>query len=430
MQKVNIITLGCSKNLVDSEFLLRQFEANGYKIEFDSNATDASVVIINTCGFILDAKEESIETILQYCEAKNEGNIENLFVIGCLSERYRDELKAEMPEVDEFYGKFDFYDILKNLNEKYYSEYNFQRFLTTPKHFAYLKISEGCDRHCSFCAIPAMTGKHKSKSIESLIKESQYLTDKGVKELLLIAQDLSYYGIDTYKKTALPQLIETLLEKSNIDWIRLHYLYPTKFPLDILPLMRNNDRVCNYLDLPLQHISNNVLKLMRRNTSQSETIKLIEQIRQSVPGIGLRTTMLVGHPGETDKDFEELVGFVKDARFDRLGVFAYSHEEGTYAGKNYNDDIPDDIKQERKDTIMEIQQQISREINESKIGKTLKVIIDRKENEYFIGRTEFDSPEVDGEVLIDTRENNLKIGEFYDIEINAADDYDLYGRIR
>ncbi len=427
-KKVNIVTMGCSKNLVDSEVLLSQLEHNDFEVQHDSNETGFDAVVINTCGFIEDAKQESIDTILSYVDSKKQGDIQKLYVMGCLSQRYKTELIDEIPEVDRYFGKFDMKAITTELKATYKPEYIYERKLTTPSHFAYLKISEGCNRTCSFCAIPAMTGKHKSKSKEDLIREATYLSKNGVKELLVIAQDLSYYGIDLYGKNQLGELLTSLAEIEGIEWIRLHYLYPTKFPYDILPVVNNNPNVCKYLDLPLQHYSNPLLKRMLRNVTSEEIDQLIARIKKEVPGVALRTTMLVGFPGETEEDFEELLAFVKEVRFERLGVFAYSHEDGTYAAKKYEDDVPEEVKQDRLNRLMEVQQQISAERNAEKIGSVMKVLIDRVEGEFSIGRTEFDSSEVDGEVLISSEEE-LKIGEFYNVKITGANDYDLYAAI-
>jgi ribosomal protein S12 methylthiotransferase len=426
-QKVNIVTLGCSKNLVDSEHLLRQFEANGFDVAHDSDEP-ADVVIINTCGFILDAKEESISMIMDYISAKERGEVQKLYVMGCLSARYRSDLTKDIPEVDRFFGKFDFDAIINELGIQKRKDLLFDRHLTTPSHFAYLKISEGCNRTCSFCAIPQFTGKHVSIPIEGLIEEAQKLVSKGVKEILLIAQDLSFYGYDLYKESRLAELISRLSEIEGLEWIRLHYAYPNKFPIDVLKVMRETPKVCNYLDIPVQHCTDNVLSNMKRNTTADETRSLIARIREEVPGIALRTTLLVGHPGETEEDFEALKTFIQEVKFDRLGVFPYSHEDDTYAFKHYNDDIPQEIKQERADEIMEIQQAISEKLTAEKVGQTLKVIIDRLEDEYYIGRTEFDSPEVDGEVLIPSS-NLVEIGQFYLVKITSSFMFDLYGEV-
>lgn len=427
-KRVNVVTMGCSKNLVDSEVLLSQLERGKFEVVHDSNETGFDAVFVNTCGFIHDAKQESIDMVLDYAEAKKRGEIDKLYVMGCLSERYQHELEEELPEVDKYFGKFDMKAMVDELNVTYHPEYIYERKITTPSHFAYLKISEGCNRSCSFCAIPKMTGRHKSRTIESLVMECKYLAKKGVKEVLLIAQDLSYYGIDIYGKTMLAELVEKISEVDGIEWIRLHYLYPTKFPYDILPVMRENPKVCKYLDMPLQHIANPVLKNMLRHVTREETEALIERIKEEVPGVVLRTTMLVGFPGETMEDLEELMTFISDTKFERLGVFPYSSEEGTYAGENFKDELSEEDKQERADEVMALQQGISAELNREKVGKTLKVIIDGREGEYYIGRTEFDSPEVDGEVLI-TSEKELQKGEFVRVEITGAEDYDLYATV-
>ncbi|NQU52946.1 MAG: 30S ribosomal protein S12 methylthiotransferase RimO [Bacteroidetes bacterium] len=427
-KRVNVITMGCSKNLMDSEVLLNQLERGKFEVLHDSNETGFDAVFINTCGFIGDAKQESVDMILDYAAAKKRGDIGNLFVMGCLSERYQKDLETEIPEVDKYFGKFDMKAMVDELKVTYHPEYIYERKITTPSHFAYLKISEGCNRSCSFCAIPKMTGTHKSKTIENLIKETRYLAKKGVKELLIIAQDLSYYGIDIYGKTQLAELITQISEVDGIEWIRLHYLYPTKFPMDILPVMRKNPKVCKYLDMPLQHIANPVLKNMMRHVTREETEALIQKIKEEVPGVVLRTTMLVGFPGETEADVEELKQFMQEQKFERLGVFPYSQEEGTYAGDKFADDLSDEVKQARADEIMEIQQQISSDLNQQKIGKTYKVIVDKQEGDFYIGRTEFDSPEVDGEVLV-TSEKELKKGDFVTVKITGSEDYDLYGEV-
>jgi ribosomal protein S12 methylthiotransferase len=425
-KKINVVTLGCSKNLVDSELFLAQMKANGYEVTHDSDDSDARIVAINTCGFILDAKEESVNTILEYADAKNQGLIDKIFVFGCLTERYKDELMAEIPEVDGFYGKFQVRKMVEDLKADYKLSLSRQRYLTTPSHYAYLKISEGCNRTCSYCAIPRMTSAHVSVPMDDLIAEATGLAQKGVKELLVIAQDLSFYGIDLYKKSKLAELVAKLSDIVGIEWVKLHYAYPANFPYELLDVMKEKPNVARYLDIALQHCSDRVLKLMRRNTTKAETVELIRRIRAEVPGIHLRTTMLVGHPGETDEDFEELKSFVREMRFERLGVFPYSHEEDTYAGEKYEDSIPVEVKQARADELMAIQQQISAEINASKIGQTLKVVIDRLEGDYTIGRTEFDSPEVDGEVLV-SGNKKLKIGNYYQVKITGSEDFDLYG---
>ena len=426
--KVDIITMGCSKNLVDSEQLMRQFDALGYKVQHDNEQPDGEIVIINTCGFIGDAKAESIDSILQLADLKKKRKVGKLFVMGCLSERYMAELQQEIPEVDKYYGKFNYNDILTDLGREFRADLRLERTLTTPGHYAYLKISEGCNRTCSYCAIPLITGKHRSRSIEDLETEVRKLTSLGVKEFQLIAQDLSYYGIDKYKEQKLSTLMERLSDIPGVEWLRLHYAYPAHFPYDILKVMRERENVCNYLDIALQHISNHMLKIMRRNITKEQTYELIRRIREEVPGIHLRTTMLVGHPGETEEDFEELIEFLRFARFERLGAFAYSNEESTYAYEHYQDDIPEEIKQQRLDRVMAVQQEISAEINSGKVGSKIKVIIDRMEEDYYVGRTEFDSPEVDPEVLIPLATEGAKVGEFYQAEITDASDFDLYAR--
>ncbi len=425
---VDIVTLGCSKNLVDSEQLMRQFDALGYKVRHDAENPDGDIVIVNTCGFIGDAKEESINTILQFARRRKKNKMDKLFVMGCLSERYLKDLQAEIPEVDKFYGKFNYTNILTDLGQEYRADLRLERTLTTPKHYAYLKISEGCNRSCSYCAIPIITGKHRSRTMEDIENEVKYLVSQGVKEFQLIAQDLSSYGLDKYKSLKLPELVERLSDIPSVEWLRLHYAYPAQFPYDILRVMRERDNVCKYLDIALQHVSDNMLKIMRRNITQEQTYDLIKRIREEVPGIHLRTTMLVGHPGETEQDIEELKEFMQFARFERLGAFAYSNEEGTHAYETYEDNIPEEVKQERLNEIMALQQTISAEINQAKIGTTLKVMIDRVEGENFVGRTEFDSPEVDTEVLIPLSTEGVKIGEFYRTKIMDASEFDLYGR--
>lgn len=423
---VDIITLGCSKNLVDSEQLMRQFDVLGYKVRHDSDNPDGEIVVVNTCGFIGDAKEESINTILQLADRKTKNS--KLFVMGCLSERYLAELEAEIPQVDKYFGKFNYTDILKEIGQEYRADLRLERSLTTPPHYAYIKISEGCNRSCSYCAIPIITGRHRSKSMNDIVNEVRMLVDKGVKEFQLIAQDLSSYGIDRYKEMKLAELLERISDIAGVEWIRLHYAYPAHFPFDVLRVMRERDNVCKYLDLALQHISDPMLKKMHRHISKADTYALIEKIRQEVPGIHLRTTMLVGHPDETEQDFEEMKQFVHDIRFERLGAFPYSHEEGTFAHNNYTDNIPEEVKQYRLEEIMAIQQGISSEINQQKIGQTLKVIIDKKEDDYFVGRTEFDSPEVDPEVLIPATTKGVKIGEFYNAEIIDSSEFELFGK--
>ena len=426
---VDIITLGCSKNLVDSEKLMKQLEANGYKVTHDSENPQGEIAVINTCGFIGDAKEESINMILEFCQAKEEGRLKKLYVMGCLSERYLKELQMEIPQVDKFYGKFNWNELLADLGKAYHSEFAIERHLTTPKHYAYLKISEGCDRKCSYCAIPIITGRHVSRPMEEILDEVRLLVSEGVKEFQVIAQELTYYGVDLYKKQMLPELIDQMAKIPGVEWIRLHYAYPAHFPTELFRVMRENPNVCKYMDIALQHISDNMLQKMRCHVSKDETYALIEQFRKEVPGIHLRTTLMVGHPGETEQDFEELKEFVRKARFDRMGAFAYSEEEGTYSAQHYEDNIPQDVKQQRLDELMEIQQEISADLSHAKIGKEMKVIIDRMEGEYYIGRTEFDSPEVDPEVLIKAEGNSLRIGSFYQVKVYDADDFDLYASL-
>jgi len=420
--------MGCSKNLVDSEQLLRQFEAIGYEVQHDSYAPKGGVVIINTCGFIGDAKEESIETILEYCRARKKGHISKLYVMGCLSERYLKELTEEIPEVDHFYGKFNWKEVLTDLGETYRDDLKLERHLTTPPHYAYIKISEGCSRTCSYGAIPIITGKHQSRPMEEILDEVRLLVSRGVKEFQLIAQDLSYYGKDRYKTLKLAELVEQISLIPGVEWLRLHYTYPYDFPYDLLRVIRERPNVCSYLDMALQHISDNMLTKMRRKINKEQTLELLSRIRHEVPGIHLRTTLMVGHPGETEADFAELCNFVKTAHFERMGTFTYSEEEGTYAAKHYKDDISEEVKQARLDKIMLLQQTISEEINAAKVGQTLKIIIDREEPDYFVGRTEFDSPEVDPEVFI-SKEKNLEPGQFYEAKIISAGPYDLFAQI-
>ncbi len=426
--RIDVVTLGCSKNLVDSEMLMKQLLANGYTVKHDPEKSEGEIVVINTCGFIDDAKEESIDTILSFAEAKKMRKLNKLFVMGCLSERYMEELQEEIPEVDKFYGKFNWKALISDLGKSFRQDVEYERVLTTPSHYAYLKISEGCNRSCSYCSIPIMTGQHVSRPMEDITDEVRYLVDQGVKEFQIIAQDLSYYGMDRYKEMKLPELIERISDIDGVEWIRLHYAYPAKFPHDLLRVIRERDNVCKYLDIALQHISDPMLKKMRRNITKQETLDLIKKIREEVPGIHLRTTFLVGHPGETDEDFAELVQFVKDARFERMGAFPYSNEEGTYAYKNYEDNISKDVKQERMDALMAIQERIALENNEAKIGEKLRVIIDREDNDYYIGRTEYDSPEVDPEVLV-RKDKALHIGHFYNVNIYQAEPFDLYGDV-
>ena len=426
---VDIITMGCSKNLVDSERLMKQFQIAGYAIHHNPETLHGDIAIVNTCGFIGDAKEESINMILELCNLKEEGELNKVFVMGCLSERYFEELKIEIPQVDKFYGKFNWTELLNDLQIGYNENIKNERILTTPSHYAYIKISEGCDRKCAYCAIPIITGRHKSRTIEEILDEVKLLVSKGVKEFNIIAQELTYYGIDLYKKQMLPTLIEQMAQIPGVEWIRLHYAYPTHFPMDLLRVMREHPNVCNYLDIALQHISDNMLTRMQRHTSKQETIQLIQALRREVPGICIRTTLMVGFPGETENDFNELINFVKEAKFDRMGAFTYCEEEGTYAALNYPDDINEEIKQERLDRLMLLQEQISSELCAKKIGNTYKVIIDRIEGDYYIGRTEHDSPEVDCEVLIHKSEGNIQVGNFYKAEITDATEYDLYAKL-
>lgn len=428
-KSVDVITLGCSKNLVDSEFLIRQFKANGIKVAHDPEKPQGEVVVVNTCGFIGDAKEESIDMILQFAKARKRGKIKGLYVMGCLSERYMNDLESEITEVDKYYGKFNWKELVTEIGATYRRDLMNERSLTTPSHYAYLKISEGCNRTCSYCAIPIITGKHKSRSIEDLVDEATKLRDVGVKEIQMIAQDLSYYGYDLYKESKLAELVTRISEIEGIEWIRLHYAYPAGFPTDVLKVMNDNPKVCSYMDIALQHASDKMLKLMRRNVTKEQTLALIDEMRRQVPGIHLRTTFIAGHPGETEEDFNELMEFVDQVKFERLGVFPYSHEDDTYSWKNYQDDVPDDVKQERAERVMELQNRISAQHNAQKVGKVLRVIIDRREGDTFIGRTEFDSPEVDQEVIIDAAESELLIGEFYQVAITGSEDYDLYGRV-
>jgi len=424
--KVNIVTLGCSKNLVDSEVILTQLKGNDINTEHESEADDSNIVIINTCGFIDNAKQESIDTILRYADAKSDGLIEKLYVTGCLSQRYKDDLEKEIPQVDAFFGTREVPALLKKFKADYKHELVGERITTTSSHYAYIKIAEGCDRPCSFCAIPIMRGKHISRPIEELIKEAKNLAKNGTKELLLIAQDLTYYGLDIYKKRNLAELLDQLADVEGIEWIRLHYAYPTGFPLDVLDVMAKRENICNYLDIPLQHGSSKMLKLMRRGTTREKTEALIRTIRKKVPGIAIRTTLIAGHPGETEEDFQEMCDFVEEMKFDRLGIFTYSHEENTHS-HSFEDDVPDEVKQERANHVMQIQEQISYDLNQAKVGKTFKTLIDRKESGQFIGRTEFDSPEVDNEVIIDASKHYLRIGDFVDIKISDATEFDLHG---
>lgn len=428
-RNVDIVTLGCSKNLVDSEHLMRQLEEEGFHVTHDAEHPNGQIAIINTCGFIGDAKEESINLILEFAQAKEEGRLKRLYVMGCLSERYLQELSIEIPQVDKFYGKFNWKELLHDLGKEYHDELRIERVQTTPQHYAYLKISEGCDRTCSYCAIPIITGHHVSRPMEEIIAEVEYLVGQGVKEFQIIAQELTYYGIDLYKKQMLPELIERVSDIPGVEWIRLHYAYPAHFPTDLFRVMRERANICKYMDIALQHISDGILQRMRRHVTKAETYRLIKQFREEVPGIHLRTTLMVGYPGETEADFEELKDFVRDVKFDRMGAFAYSEEEGTYAATYQKDDVPEEVKQARLDELMVIQQEISTQLNAEKVGKQMKVIIDRKEGEYYVGRTEFDSPEVDPEVLIKRENNLLQIGNFYQVEIIQSADFDLFGRV-
>ncbi|GEO05704.1 ribosomal protein S12 methylthiotransferase RimO [Adhaeribacter aerolatus] len=426
--KVNVITLGCSKNLVDSEVLMSQLRANDMAVVHESEKDDANIIIINTCGFIDNAKQESIDTILQYADEKEAGHIDKLYVTGCLSQRYKDSLETEIPQVDAFFGTLELPQLLKTLEADYKHELIGERLLTTPKHYAYFKIAEGCNRPCSFCAIPLMRGKHVDRSIEDLVKEATRLAAMGTKELILIAQDLTYYGLEKYGERKLADLMRRLSDVNGIDWIRLQYAYPSQFPMDALKVMAERENICKYLDMPLQHISDNMLKTMRRGISKRRTIELVDNIRQQVPDIALRTTLIAGHPGETQQDFEELYDFVEQTRFDRLGIFTYSHEESTHAF-TLPDDVPAEVKQERADAIMELQQGISLELNEARVGHTYKVLFDRKESGYYVGRTQYDSPEVDNEVLVPAKNAYLRIGDFANVRITDSTDFDLYGEV-
>ena len=426
--RVDIITLGCSKNLVDSEHLMRQFEAAGYEVRHDAEKVTGEIVVINTCGFIGDAKEESINMILNFVAAKAKKKIKKLYVMGCLSERFMTELAGEIPEVDKFYGKFDWNKLLDDLGKEYVPDLRLERILTTPSHYAYIKIAEGCNRMCSYCAIPIITGHYQSRPMEDIIEEIEMLVRKGVKEFQIIAQDLTYYGMDIYKKFCIAELVDRIASVPGVEWVRLHYAYPARFPYDLLPVMRKHANVCKYLDIALQHISDNMLRMMHRHVTKEETYELLSRIRKEVPGIHIRTTLMVGHPGEGESDFEELKEFVRKARFERMGAFAYSEEEGTFSAEHYSDDIPEEVKQRRLDELMAIQEEIAAEINVSKVGQEMKVIIDREEEEYYIGRTVFDSPEVDPEVLIG-KEKPLIIGDFYNVRITDAQTFDLFGEV-
>ncbi len=424
--KVNVVTLGCSKNIYDSEVLMGQLKANNFEVEHESKHDDSEIVIINTCGFIDNAKEESVNTILRYAEAKSRGQVDKVYVTGCLSERYKNELEVEIPEVDAWFGTRDLPRLLKTLKADYKHELVGERLLTTPAHYAYFKISEGCDRPCSFCAIPLMRGNHLSIPMEQLEAQARQLAKNGTKELLLIAQDSTYYGLDLYKDRKLAELLNRLSDINGIEWIRLHYAFPSGFPIDVLDVMREKENICNYIDMPLQHISDSMLKSMRRGTTKQKSIDLVNMIRDKVPGIAIRTSLIAGYPGETEKDHEEMLQWVSDSRFERLGVFTYSHEENTHAHL-LEDNVPAEIKQERADAVMDLQQGISASLNQEKVGNTYKVLFDRKEGPYFIGRTEFDSPEVDNEVLVNAADNYVRIGDFAQVKIDRAEEFDLFG---
>ncbi len=426
---VDIITLGCSKNLVDSERLMFQLRQVGYEVTHDADNPQGEIAVVNTCGFIGDAKEESINMILDLCQRKKKGQLKKLYVMGCLSERYLNELGAEIPEVDRFYGKFNWTELIEELGHDIDQQHADNRVLTTPSHYAYIKISEGCDRRCSYCAIPIITGKHVSRPIENIEAEVRQLVAQGVSEFQIIAQELTYYGVDLYKRRAIAELVERLAHIEGVRWIRLHYAYPTDFPMDLLRVMRENDNVCKYLDIALQHISDEVLDKMHRHITSKQTYYLIAAMRREVPGIHLRTTLMVGHPGETEEGFRELIDFVKWAKFERMGAFAYCEEDGTYSANHYEDDIPQDVKEARLGKLMRVQQAISAAVQEEKVGQTMMVVIDRQEGDYYIGRTEFDSPEVDPEVLIAASEGELSIGHYYKVKITSADDFDLYGQV-
>ena len=429
MKKINVITLGCSKNTVDSEHLMAQLAAAGYKLSFDSDRTDAKVVVINTCGFIGDAKQESIETILDAVAAKEAGLIEKLFVIGCLSERYADELREEIPEVDQYFGVKDWADIVATLGAEYKAENETERVLTTPKHYAYLKISEGCNWLCGYCAIPLIRGKHESVPMEQVLEEARKLAERGVKEIMVIAQDTTYYGIDLYGRRRLADLLTELCRIEGIEWIRLHYAYPAAFPEDVIEVMAREPKICKYLDIPFQHISDNMLSAMKRRHTKAEAMELIARLRERIPDIALRTTLLVGYPGETAEDIAELEQFVRDVRFERLGVFPYSEEEGTYSAENLKDDVAEEEKQRRADKIMLIQEQIALEHNLARVGRTMRVVVDSRQGDYYVARSEYDSPEVDQEILIPTELRQLRRGCFYDVRITDAEGYDLYGEV-
>ena len=427
--QIDIVTMGCSKNLVDSELLMKQFEANGFICTHDSEHPQGEIAVINTCGFIESAKEESINTILEFAERKKDGQLKKLFVMGCLSQRYKDELEKELPEVDRFYGKFNYKQLLTDLGQAEIPSCDGRRHLTTPPHYAYVKIAEGCNRRCAYCAIPLITGKHVSRPVEDVLQEVRELVQQGVKEFQIIEQELTYYGIDIYGECRISNLIDEMAKIPGVEWIRLHYAYPNDFPMELLDVIRRNNNVCKYLDIALQHISDRMLNRMLRHVTKKETIDLITEIRRRVPGIHLRTTLMVGFPGETEDDFNELLDFVRWARFERMGAFAYSHEDGTYSYEHYIDDVPEEIKQERLDRLMALQQEISAEIEAEKVGKTMKAVIDRKESDYYVARTEFSSPEVDPEVIIKTR-RKLRIGEFYNVEITDSEYFDIQGQIK
>ena len=425
--------MGCSKNLVDTEKLMKKFEAYGYDCTHDCDEPEGEIAIINTCGFIGDAKEESINMILRFAQAKEEGLLKKLYVMGCLSERYRKELEEEIPQVDKYYGKFDYNELLEELgrvDDGGEADVCDGRFLTTPQHYAYVKISEGCNRHCAYCAIPIITGKHKSRKMEEILDEIRQLVSQGVKEFQIIAQELTYYGVDLYGERRIAQLVDEMAKIEGVEWIRLHYAYPTNFPYELLPVMRKYKNVCKYLDIALQHVSDHMLGLMRRNSNKEETYNLVRRLREEVPGICIRTTLMVGFPGETDEDFKELVEFVKWARFDRMGAFAYSEEEGTYSAEHYSDDVPEDVKQIRLDKIMRVQERISAELEAEKIGKTFRVVVDRLEGDFYIARSEYSSPEVDPEILIEAdKDHPLNIGEFYEVEVTGAEEFDVYAMV-
>ena len=427
--QIDIVTMGCSKNLVDSELLMKQFEANGFICTHDSERPQGEIAVINTCGFIESAKEESINTILEFAERKKDGQLKKLFVMGCLSQRYKDELEKELPEVDRFYGKFNYKQLLTDLGQAEIPSCDGRRHLTTPPHYAYIKIAEGCNRRCAYCAIPLITGKHVSRPVEDVLQEVRELVQQGVKEFQIIEQELTYYGIDIYGECRISNLIDEIAKIPGVEWIRLHYAYPNDFPMELLDVIRRNNNVCKYLDIALQHISDRMLNRMLRHVTKKETIDLITEIRRRVPGIHLRTTLMVGFPGETEDDFNELLDFVRWARFERMGAFAYSHEDGTYSYEHYIDDVPEEVKQERLDRLMALQQEISAEIEAEKVGKTMKAVIDRKESDYYVARTEFSSPEVDPEVIIKTR-RKLRIGEFYNVEITDSEYFDIQGQIK